>query len=248
MSYENDIHLSRNLAAESANRSSFLKSLTTRNILFGSAAVAAAVGLGLAACIWAYNQGLDPKLLEAALAKMPTLKIEQVKLDPNASTVKLDPNAIVKLDADPLTGSVKLETVPLEGVVTLDATVLRDILEAQKPVVQPDISKQPERTKTGDVIKREVTVFSEVLHAGGKVVTGWKYKDGESKTPFGQFCYYGKDEGTQTQKAHYIGYDGKVTRDAQNQVPQFETAYNKCIWFHGDTNAGAGGPNKKRSS
>src|SRR6476469_8565798 len=48
----------------------------------------------------------------------------------------------------------------------------------------------PLKTPAGDVIKREVTVFSSVDHAAGAVVTGWKYADGRGGVPFSEFCYY----------------------------------------------------------
>jgi hypothetical protein len=46
------------------------------------------------------------------------------------------------------------------------------------------------QTAAGDVIKREVTIFSQVQHDTGRVVTGWNYKDGRGGTPVSQFCYY----------------------------------------------------------
>src|SRR4029077_2785126 len=54
-----------------------------------------------------------------------------------------------------------------------------------------DGSGQPERTGTGDVIRREVYVFNSVNHEGGVVWTGWQYKDGASDgQPMRQYCYF----------------------------------------------------------
>src|SRR6266404_2517696 len=47
-----------------------------------------------------------------------------------------------------------------------------------------------ETTATGDVIKREVTVFRTVTHGAGKVVTGWNYPDGRGGVPVREYCYY----------------------------------------------------------
>lgn len=47
-----------------------------------------------------------------------------------------------------------------------------------------------DKTATGDVIRREVTVFSSVKHGPGFVMTGWNYKDGSGGVPVKQFCYY----------------------------------------------------------
>src|ERR1700730_3174199 len=46
------------------------------------------------------------------------------------------------------------------------------------------------KTSAGDVISREVTVFSNVKHGPGSVVTGWNYRDGSGRVPVGQYCYY----------------------------------------------------------
>jgi len=40
------------------------------------------------------------------------------------------------------------------------------------------------KTPTGDVIERAVTVFSNVRHGPGVVVTGWNYRDGSGGTLF----------------------------------------------------------------
>jgi len=46
-------------------------------------------------------------------------------------------------------------------------------------------------TPDGAIIRREVTVFSDVEHYGGNVMTGWRYKDGASNgPPEYQFCYW----------------------------------------------------------
>ncbi|MGC1294563.1 MAG: hypothetical protein WA869_05940, partial [Alloacidobacterium sp.] len=46
------------------------------------------------------------------------------------------------------------------------------------------------KTAAGEVIRREVTVFSNVEHGSGTVVTGWNYRDGSGGVPVQQFCYY----------------------------------------------------------
>jgi len=43
---------------------------------------------------------------------------------------------------------------------------------------------------TSEVIRREVTVFSNVKHGPGTVVTGWTYPDGGGSVPVRQYCYY----------------------------------------------------------
>jgi hypothetical protein len=91
--HDNDLILTRNLALESASRASQLRSLTTRNVLFGLAAVMGGVGIGLAAIVWAWNQRVDPDALKQALKEMPPIKVEtsgQVTMKDGA-TVGIDP-------------------------------------------------------------------------------------------------------------------------------------------------------------
>ena len=40
------------------------------------------------------------------------------------------------------------------------------------------------------MIKRHVTVFSNVKHGPGTVTTGWIYRDGGGGVPLSQYCYY----------------------------------------------------------
>lgn len=46
------------------------------------------------------------------------------------------------------------------------------------------------KTASGDVIRREVTVFWNVKHGPGNVTIGWNYKNGSGGVPVGQYCYY----------------------------------------------------------
>src|SRR5260370_1075576 len=46
------------------------------------------------------------------------------------------------------------------------------------------------KTAGGNVISREVTVFSNLNHGPGLVVTGWSYRDGSRREPVRQYCYY----------------------------------------------------------
>jgi hypothetical protein len=237
--YNNDLHLTRNLAQESANRASYLRSLTGRNFLFGGAALVAALGVGFAAIMWANNQRLDPEVLRAALAKMPTLKVEgkvdatgtvemakgstvelakggTVTLD-KASTVKLADGSLLKIDPG--------ATVRLSDDST---TSLQKLLSGGGPSGIPQT-----QTKNGQAIKREVTVFQEVQHGQGRIVTGWKYHDGESDSPFSQFCYYSKrtSDSIKSEDVTYIGADGHMENTDRKKVPDFEAAYGKCLWF-----------------
>src|SRR4029434_4235959 len=78
--HANDLALAQALTTESAARAGALRAQTLRNILFVSAAVVGAVGLGIAATVWAYGQGPSPEELAAVLAKLPPLKVAPVQI------------------------------------------------------------------------------------------------------------------------------------------------------------------------
>jgi hypothetical protein len=90
------------------------------------------------------------------------------------------------------------------------------------------------KTSTGDVIEREVTVFSNVRHGPGVVVTGWNYRDGSGGTPVQQYCYYTTPN---------IDHSSKRVDIASNRVrspnldpgllPDLEGALAKCQWWQG---------------
>jgi hypothetical protein len=76
----------------------------------------------------------------------------------------------------------------------------------------------------GDVISREVTVFSHVRHGLGTVVTGWNYKDGSGGMPVSQFCYYTSDNPDGSSKRVDLAIDS--TRRPQistDLVPDLES-------------------------
>jgi hypothetical protein len=101
--------------------------------------------------------------------------------------------------------------------------------------IEPSIpSGVPADTKTtaGDVIRREVTVFSHVRHGPGSVVTGWSYRDGSGGVPVQQYCYY---------TIPNLDYSSKRVNIASNRirspnidaalVPDLEGAFAKCQWW-----------------
>ena len=89
------------------------------------------------------------------------------------------------------------------------------------------------KTATGDVIKREVTVFSNVRHGLGTVVTGWNYRDGSGGTPVRQYCYYTAHNLDHSSQKVDIASDGVRLADVGVElVPDLEEALGKCQWFH----------------
>jgi hypothetical protein len=89
------------------------------------------------------------------------------------------------------------------------------------------------KTPDGDIIKTEVTVFSNVDHAPGSVITGWRYNDGASANskPMQQFCYYTTPSLDGTSTRTDLAYDGN--RIYFSGVPRAEDAVRKCHWWAG---------------
>jgi len=90
----------------------------------------------------------------------------------------------------------------------------------------------PEKTPSGDVIKREVTVFSEVEHGPGSVFTGWRYRNGSGGIPSRQYCYYAAPNGDGSSKRIDIASDGtRLPIMTVSFVPNLEKAVAKCQWW-----------------
>lgn len=84
---------------------------------------------------------------------------------------------------------------------------------------------------SGDVIRREVTVFFQVKHGSGDVVTGWNYKDGAGGTPVGRYCYYMAPNVDQSSTKVDIASNGlRLPRVNPSLVPDLEGALSKCQW------------------
>jgi hypothetical protein len=90
------------------------------------------------------------------------------------------------------------------------------------------------KTAAGDVIKREVTVFSNVSHGSGVVVTGWNYRDGSGGVPVQQYCYYSVPNLDHSSQKVDIASNGVPLLDnGTGLVPDLEEALGKCQWWQG---------------
>jgi hypothetical protein len=87
-------------------------------------------------------------------------------------------------------------------------------------------------TPKGEVIEREVTVFSSVKHDAGTVVTGWNYRNGSGGVPFRQYCYYTAPNVDGSSTRIEIGSDGiSLSQINMSLVPGPEEALEKCQWW-----------------
>ena len=89
-------------------------------------------------------------------------------------------------------------------------------------------------TATDQVIRREVTVFSNVKHGSGAVVTGWNYRDGGGGVPVGQYCYYSASKVELLDHEVDIASNGiPAPHISALLVPDLEGALAKCQWWQG---------------
>jgi hypothetical protein len=175
-----------------------------------------ALSLGAAAILWAQNQRIDPEMLKATLASMPTLKVE--------GTVKAD-------------GEVKIaegETVKLQDGSTVkiaDGSVLivkgTSPAQTQAPAVLP-----PTKPDENPAITTSVTVFKNLPHAAGEVTSGWTFASGNAKSPSGQYCYYVQKTADGNSTRQDVA-KGEIMTNAAGVAPAEQAArFQKCQWWH----------------
>jgi hypothetical protein len=88
------------------------------------------------------------------------------------------------------------------------------------------------KTATGEIIEREVTVFSNMKHGAGTVVTGWSYPDGSGGVPIRQYCYYTTPNVDHSSKRVDIASNRVRSSNIDaDVVPDLEGALAKCQWW-----------------
>jgi hypothetical protein len=108
------------------------------------------------------------------------------------------------------------------------------VLEEQGPLKVESKQVPLSITNGGQVIKREVTVFSNVKHGPGNVVTGWNYKDGGGRVPVVQYCYYSASNVDRSITRVDIASNGVAAPHISTSlVPELEEALAKCQWWQG---------------
>ena len=233
-----DAVLTEALVSESTARAANLKSMTARNVLFGSAALAGALLIGWAAITWAENQRLDPKLLQEALAKMPELRVAPVQIADGSKVgvvgdVGIKPDAMVGVRPGGEVSIAEGATVGVHGTVGIDPDATVTVAGSVRPgSTMPDMSRQPTKTDEGEAIKREVVVFTEIPWRGGMVVSGWRFSNGASKRPYAQYCYHSSptSDTAPTENVVYLVRDGV---DYPVSLPRAAEARTKCVWWRG---------------
>jgi hypothetical protein len=88
------------------------------------------------------------------------------------------------------------------------------------------------KTAAGDIIRREVTVFSSVRHGPGTVVTGWNYRDGSGGAPIQQFCYYtAPNVDHSSNRVDIASNHVRLPNLDPGLVPDLEETLTKCQWW-----------------
>jgi hypothetical protein len=211
----------------------------------GIAIIAAGVGLGILLACWGASFFFNPD--DGAVLKrldVLTEKVEELAQRPDRTdevVAKLDDEAgkigeiTAKLD------SLNREAGKIGGNITTRLASIEGSLEELKhrPIIAGNPSDH-EKTVNGNVITREVTVFREVPHDNGRVITGWKYPDGASadQRPTSQYCYWKSEPvgGTTSSAIIYIANDGVRLQNIGAGVPRLEDALKECVWWNGSTN------------
>jgi hypothetical protein len=186
--------------------------LAERAIAMGIGAVGLGTGILLAAWgisfLWRYT---PPEIAvhianpELHVAQDAPLKVTQDK------PFVVEPPEPLKIDPPKVTINLEQPPQSLVKGVTTDA-----------------------KTPTGDIITREVTVFSNVRHGPGTVVTGWIYNDGSGGIPIKQYCYYAAPDIDHSTKRVDIASNGVRSPGLDaGLVPDLEDAIGKCQWWQG---------------
>jgi hypothetical protein len=120
-------------------------------------------------------------------------------------------------------------TMQQPGPLKIDAAELT-IKTEQLPAGSTKGPDGETKTTTGDVIKREVTVFWSVSHGAGQVVTGWSYPDGRGGVPVVEYCYYDAAQMDGSFKRINIARN-RVPSSVTGLVPDLQGALAKCQWW-----------------
>jgi hypothetical protein len=125
-------------------------------------------------------------------------------------------------------GTVTLKT---EGTVKLDPEAR---IGAAAPTPRPSETQLGEGQKPASeaAVNTAFTVFKNVPHGAGQVVTGWNYTSSEQKTPTHQYCYYSEQLDGGSKITVDLGENGRANLAARGRgAMEPATAYANCVWF-----------------
>src|SRR5262249_60050884 len=135
---------------------------------------------------------------------------------------------IDQLDIASIRGSLDQRLAIIEGRIIEE-------IKKQRPIIGGDCGLGTDGN--GNVITKEVTVFNNIKHENGMVVTGWRYPDGASadQPPTHQYCYWssGKLGGTSAEATIHIAVNGTKLSNIASGVPPPPAAPPKSVLWGG---------------
>lgn len=139
------------------------------------------------------------------------------------------------IEADQMARAVAaaLQTVTLktEGTVKLDPDAR---LPAAAPTPRPTEAQLGEGQKPASqaAVNTAFTVFKNVPHGAGQIVTGWNFASSEQKNPTHQYCYYSEQLDGGSKITVDLGENGRANPAARGRgAMEPVTAYTNCVWF-----------------
>lgn len=171
--------------------------------LAGWALVCAMIGLGTGAALFGWTYSRGPAIEAELVASAVAAAMEKVTFK-TEGTVKLDPES--RLAAAPAPAPLPRPTEVQLG-------------EGQKPASQA-------------AVNTAYTVFKNVPHGAGQVVTGWNFSSSEQKSPQHQYCYYSEQIDGGSKITVDLGENGRANPAARAHGAMTPvTAYANCVWF-----------------
>jgi hypothetical protein len=167
----------------------------------------------------AYAQALSKALAEVRwkVTAEGTVQIEPREL-------RLAKDQVVSLDTGARVGLEAGAAVRADGEITV-----------QGPSISSSQS-QPARGAPLPAIAN-FTVFKDVPHGKGSIMTGWTFLTSAQRAPTSQYCYYTESADTPGRNVMLnIGSDEKL--EAPKTVPEgfgLVEAFNKCVWFRAES-------------
>lgn len=123
-------------------------------------------------------------------------------------------------------------TLKTEGTVKLDPEAR--IAAPQAPMPRPTDAQLGEGQKPASqaAVNTAYTVFKNVPHGAGQVVTGWNFTSSEQKNPTHQYCYYSEQLDGGSKITVDLGENGRANPTARGRgAMEPVTAYTNCVWF-----------------
>lgn len=172
--------------------------------LAGYALICATLGLGIGAALYGWTYGRQPVIQAEQVAGAVAAALSGLTLK-TEGMVKLDPQSILAIAAPK----------PPEGPRPTEAQLGAGATPPSQAAVNTNF-----------------TVFKNVPHGSGQVVTGWNFTSSDQKTPQHQYCYYSEQIDGTSKVTIDLGENGRPVAMAKGRASMDPVlAYTNCVWF-----------------